>query len=311
MYTYKTVDNISQQEFDNARFKSLLNNLKFFLIGRDNKLLPFEEIRRGLGLHNQRNLGIKTVKIDDVVGSVDRYKDFDKYFLPKKAHLMQRWASIHGAVSKDIYLPAVKLYKISSVYFVLDGNHRISVARKIGAEYIDAEVTEFLTKLPITREMDPKDIFILTEREKFLGITKLKENRPDIKIRITIPGKYDFILKQINKLMYQLNEGTKENEKKISFEEASLYWYDNIYLPAIDIINHYKIIKNFPTRTKSDLYVWINEHKRYLSLKYGRPIVLKFAAKDFSKKYSEKFWLKLKLILINLKYNMFSKPKAK
>jgi len=111
--------------------------------------------------------------------------------------------------------------------------------------------------------------------------------------------------------LYQLNEDTKGNEKKISFEEASLHWYDNIYLPAIDIINHYRIIKNFPTRTKSDLYVWINEHKRYLSLKYGRPIVLKFAAKDFSKKYSEKFWLKLKLILINLKYKIFSKPKAK
>jgi len=307
MDTFQTESNNSKQEFENARFKSLLNSLRFFLIGRENKLLSFDKIRKGLSLRNQKYLGIKTVSIDNIIGSLDRYRDFDRYFLPKKVHLMQRWANIYSAFSKDIYLPAVKLYKVGNIYFVVDGNHRISVARRMGINYIDAEVTEFLTKFPITREMDPKDMFILAEREKFLSLTKLKKNRPDIKIRITIPGKYDFLLEQINKLMRQLNKDIKEDEKKVNFEEASLYWYDNIYLPAVDIINHYRIIENFPHRTKSDLYVWINEHKRYLSLKYGMPIVLKFAAKDFSRKYSEKFWLRLKLKLINIKYKILSK----
>lgn len=308
MNTFKTADSDSKQKFENARFKSLLNSLKFFLIGRENELLSFDKIKKGLGLHNQRYFGIKTVAVDEIVGSVDRYKDFDRYFLPKKTFLMQRWANIHGAFSKDIGLPLVQLYKVGNIYFVVDGNHRVSVAKNIGARYIDAEVTEFITKTPVTREMDPKDMFLLAEREKFLDLTKLKKNRPDAKINITIPGKYDFLLQQINKLMNQLNEGS---EKKINFEEASLYWYDNIYLPAIDIINHYRIMENFPSRTKSDLYVWINEHKRYLSLKYGRPTVLKFAAKDFSRKYKEKSWLRLKLKIISLKYKIFSKLRIK
>jgi len=311
MNTFKTADNNSKQEFENARFKSLLNSMKFFLIGRENELLSFDKIKKGLGLRNQRYLGIKTVKIDEIVGSVDRYKDFDKHFLPKKTHLIQRWANIYRAFSSDIALPLVKLYKVGNIYFVVDGNHRVSVAKKVGARYIDAEVTEFITKIPVTRNMDPKDMFILTERENFLDLTKLKKNRPDAKINITIPGKYNFILKQINKLMNQLNEDKKEGEEKINFEEASLYWYDNIYLPAISIINHYRIMENFPTRTESDLYVWINEHKRYLSLKYGRPIVLKFAAKDFSRKYKEKLWLRIKLKIINLRYKILSKLRTK
>jgi hypothetical protein len=304
MNAFETAGSDSKQKFENARFKSLLNSLKFFLIGRENELLSFDKIKKGLGLRNQRYLGIKAVAVDDIVGSVDRYKDFDRYFLPKKTFLMQRWANIHGAFSRDIGLPLVQLYKVGNIYFVVDGNHRVSVAKNIGARYIDAEITEFITKTPVTREMDPKDMFLLAEREKFLDLTKLKKNRPDAKINITIPGKYDFLLQQINKLMNQLNEGS---EKKINFEEASLYWYDNIYLPAIDIINHYRIMENFPSRTKSDLYVWINEHKRYLSLKYGRPTVLKFAAKDFSRKYKEKSWLRLKLKIISLKYKIFSK----
>ena len=74
----------SAHEFDNARFKSMLLNLRYFLVGRNNELLSFEKIKRNLELYNQRNLGIKTVRIKDIVGSLDRYKDFDSYFLPKK-----------------------------------------------------------------------------------------------------------------------------------------------------------------------------------------------------------------------------------
>jgi len=108
-------------------------------------------------------------------------------------------------------LPAVKLYKVGDIYFVLDGNHRVSVARRMGVIYIDAEVIEFKTRIPITREMDPKDMFILYEREKFMDLTGLSEKRPDIKIRLTIPGKYDFLLNQINNHMYYLNSKMIDN----------------------------------------------------------------------------------------------------
>jgi len=255
----------AKSEFESARFRVLFNNLKSYISGKENKLLSFEEISRGLNLHNQKYLGIKTIDIDDIVGSIDRYKDFDRHFLPRKTNLEHRWSNIYSAYKKNIDLPLVKLYKAGNIYFVLDGNHRVSVAKRMGMKYIDAEVTEFTTKIPISREMDPIDMFILAEREKFLNLTKLKENRPDIKIRLTIPGKYDFLLEQINNHMYNLNKNIKE--KEITFEEAAADWYDNIYLPAINIIERYKIIENFPNRTKSDLYVWIVGHKYYLKNK--------------------------------------------
>jgi len=289
----------AKNEFESARFKSLLNKLRSFTSGKENKLLSFEEISKGLNLHNQRYLGIRTVEVDDIVGSIDRYKDFDRHFLPKKAHLEHRWSNIYSAYKKDINLPLVQLYKVGNIYFVLDGNHRVSVANRMGVKYIDSEVTEFTTKIPISREMDPIDMFILAEREKFMDLTKLKKNRPDIKIRLTVPGKYDFLLGQINNHMYNLNKDKKKDKKKITFEEAALDWYDNIYLPSISIIDKYKIIENFPNRTKSDLYVWINGHKYYLREKYGKKIDLADAAYDFSTKYSERFWSKVKLSLSN------------
>lgn len=295
---------ISNQEFESARFKSLLNSLKYFLIGRNNQLLSFEEIKKEFKLYKQGYLGIKTVRVDNIVGSLDRYRDFDRYFLPKKVHLQQRWAKIHNLTIRDVILPPVKLYKVGNIYFVFDGNHRVSVSKKTGVKYIDAEVIEFITDTPLTANMASSEIFVLAERKRFLNITKLKENRPDIKIRITAPGQYSFLLGQINKLMVQLNENKKIDEKIITFEEASLIWYDNIYLSAIEIIKHYGLLEKFPNRTKTDLYIWINEHKRYLSLKYGREVVIKFAAKDFLFRYSSNPFRRFKLKLINLKYRV-------
>lgn len=310
MSDFKTIENstagmnVSSQAFENARFISLLKNLKYLLIGRNNELLSFEKIKKGFGLYKQASLRVQVVPVEDIVGSFERYRDFDKFFLPKKNHLQYRWAHIHNLLVRDVILPPVKLYKVSEIYFVVDGNHRVSVSKKIGVRFIDAEVIEFLTDANITREMDPKDIFIQIEREKFLNITGLKLNRPDIKTRITSPGQYDVLLGQINKLMVQLNENRKDGEKLISFKEASLIWYDDIYLPAIEVIKNYGILEKFPNRTKTDLYIWINEHKRYLSLKYGREIVIKFAANDFILRYRKNPFRRIKLKLINFKYKI-------
>lgn len=295
---------ISNQEFEDARFRSLLNNLKYFLIGRNNELLSFEKIRKEFKLYRQRYLGVRTVKVDNIVGSLDRYRDFDRYFLPKKVHLQRRWADIHNLIARDVILPPVKLYKAGEIYFVLDGNHRVSVSKKKGIKYIDAEVTEFITDIPFIPNMDPSKMFIMAERERFLDVTGLKEKRQDVKVEVTAPGRYEFLLGQINKLMVQLNENKKIDEETISFKEASLIWYDNIYLPAIEIIKNFGLLEKFPNRTEADLYIWINEHKRYLSLKYGREVVIKFAAEDFLFRYSTSPFRRFKLKIINLKFKI-------
>jgi len=306
MNSYHVSIQISNQEFEEARLRSLLNNLKYLLIGRNNELLAFEKIKKDLRLYKQNYLGIQTVELKNIVGSLERYNDFDRFFLPKKEHLQRRWAKIHNLLIRDIILPPVKLYKVGGIYFVFDGNHRVSVSKRMGVKYIDADVTEFITDIPLTSDMDPVEIFISAEREKFLNITGLKKSRSDIKIRVTAAGQYDFLLGQINKLMVQLNENKKANEKMTTFEEAAIIWYDNIYLPAIEIIKNYGILKKFPERTKTDLYIWVNEHKRFLSLKYGREVVIKFAAKDFLLRYGKSPIRRFKLKLINLKYKFLS-----
>ncbi|MDZ7838693.1 MAG: hypothetical protein U5N58_12485 [Actinomycetota bacterium] len=284
-------DNNPNDAFDQARFKSLLGDLRSVVTRKENRLLSFDKISKRLNLKNQRYLGIKPVPTDSIVGSVDRYRDFDRHFLPKKGYLENRWSKIYKAYSMFEDLPLIKLYKVGEMYFVVDGNHRVSVARKMGVKYIDAEITEFLTRFPVTRQMDPKDMFILTERENFLELTGLSESRPQIKIRLTIPGKYDVLLNQINQYMYDLNQN---REKKLNFKQAAAIWYDRVYEPAIKKIEKSHIVDIFTHRTKSDLLVWLYEHQQNIQDKYGKQINLSQAMDDFSQRYSGSIWSNIK-----------------
>ena len=105
-------------------------------------MLSFDEVRRALLVSNQTYLGKRVIDVKNIVGSVGRQGDFDRSFLPTRASVAARWKRIDRAFHRSEELPPVRLYKIEDHYFVLDGNHRVSVARYHGAETIDAEVIE-------------------------------------------------------------------------------------------------------------------------------------------------------------------------
>src|SRR5207249_10794535 len=111
--------------------------------------LSFEEVQRALPIHGQVYKGIQQVPLADIVGSVDRYQDFDRHFLPTQSFTRPRWESVDIANLTDVTLPPVQLYRVGDVYFVKDGNHRVSVAKEKGMEFIDAEVIECPTTVPL------------------------------------------------------------------------------------------------------------------------------------------------------------------
>ena len=131
-------------DFARARRRVTFRRLRYRLQkgpGQD-RLLCFEDVRRRLGAHGGRvHRGLKTVRLTDMVGSVGRCSEFDRAFLPARASVGERWKRIDRAFHLGEKLPPVSLYKLGDAYFVLDGNHRVSVARYHGVEWIDAEVT--------------------------------------------------------------------------------------------------------------------------------------------------------------------------
>lgn len=274
----------AQADFDSAHWKSNFRQMLAALTHQSNQLLPYDQVLRLLPVSGQHYVGMRQVPIDAIVGSVGRFQDFDRAFLPRGKATRGRWESIDRAHLMDIDLPAIEVYKLGEVYFVKDGNHRVSVARERGQAFIDAVVIEINTPIPITPDTDLLDLIGQRERIRFFKKTRIKELRPDSNVELSIPEMYSKLLEHIQTHGWFLGE---ERHACVSFEEATTSWYDNIYLPMIHIIRGQQILNGFPDRTEADLYLWIMEHRWFLMKDQNSDISLEDAARDFFNTFAE------------------------
>ena len=273
-----------RSDFERATRRAFWNQIKNWFTRRSNELLPFDEVRARLPLAGQHYRGLEEVPLHKIVGSMGRYRDFDRAFLPRQNQTKDRWLSISRARYGDVPLPPVELYKIGDVYFVKDGNHRISVARERDQGEIDAFVTEIETTVPITPDTDLEAIIRDAERADFFAKTDLHRLRPDQTLRLTVPGQYEKLLEHIHVHRWYLGV---ENNREMAWSEAVQSWYDRLYLPMVETIREQHVLEEFPNRTATDLYLWIVEHRAALNADPDATPVEE-AALDFVEKHSER-----------------------
>jgi hypothetical protein len=254
----------SLMDFDRARRKAFFKKVLGVITGQPSDLLSFEEVRRILRLANNYYRGLQYIPLDKIVGSVGRYRDFTKEFLPLTDEMRERWARVEEQV-KTGGLPPVELYKVGDVYFVRDGNHRVSIARANNSPDIEAYVWEFPTRVPLTPDMDVNDIILQEGRVTFFAQTRLDELRPDNHIEFTEPGRYRELLEHIDVHRYFMGEKAKH---EIAYLDAVSSWYDTVYLPALKLIREQKILEKFPGRTEADLYIWLSRYLYQLGERY-------------------------------------------
>ncbi len=106
-------------DFKRARKKAFLNKMRAILSGQPTTLLSYSEVREKLAIGGPIYRGVETVEVKKIAGSLNRYHEFDRAFLPKKDNTAERWQRVNRAFYKEISLPAVVLYKVGDVYFVV------------------------------------------------------------------------------------------------------------------------------------------------------------------------------------------------
>jgi nucleotide-binding universal stress UspA family protein len=256
------------QDFQSAHLRAKLQGVLARITGRSNELLSYEDIARKLKLQGRSDKGIQTIPVDAIIGSVGRYTDFTRTFLPRRAEDQQRWANVK-AVALDgsgVGLQPVEVYKVSEVYFVMDGNHRVSIARQEGWKAIEAHVIEIQTDIPLTPDVQPHELIIKAEYADFLAQTELNKTQEYIDLRVTIPGGYQKLLDEICVCRCQIEE---EGQKECTLQDAAASWYRGIYLPFAEAVRERGMMRWFPDRTITDLYVWMSEHRDELEKELG------------------------------------------
>jgi nucleotide-binding universal stress UspA family protein len=270
-------------DFGRARRRADLEKIVASLTGKSANLLSFEEVRKTVhGVRGNRRV-LKDVPLDSIVGSVGRYEDFTRDFLPRRDSDKERWAKVELLANKGAGLPPVELFQIGDVYFVNDGNHRVSVARQMGHSHIEAYVTPVHSRVPLSPEVQPEELILKAELADFLECTRIDVLRPGADITVTSPGAYVELLKHIEVHHYFMG---LDQKRYVSFEEAVKHWYDTIFSPVVEVIRKADILSEFPERTHADLYLWILQHRAELEKELGWEIRTESAAADFAARRS-------------------------
>jgi hypothetical protein len=293
-------------DFEKARQKQTFFRIISILRNEENELFSFDDVRSILKPKSSTYKGVIPIRVSYIVGSEGRYNDFSRLFLPKSRHLRSRWERVNAAHRANVVLPAIRVYELGGLYFVRDGNHRVSVARIQGKDYIDAEVTELNAEIKLDPAMSMDEIkaeVIKYEKQCFLDCTKLHELRPELDMDFTHIGRYDDIINHINGHKYYLN---LEQTEEIPFKDAMLSWYDNVYMPIILLIHDEHILSRFPGRTEADLYVWICRHWDLLKRQYGQNYPLRKAAVEFAQTNGKNVFQIVQAFFIKL-LNRFTK----
>jgi hypothetical protein len=225
----------AQTDFSRARRRQQLARLVARLRREPddvNVILPFDEVVQALGRRGERYLGLQTIPLDSIVGTVDRSREFDRRFRPKSRRLRQRWERIDKAMREGQAMPPIDVYRIGELHFVRDGHHRVSVGRALGLEVIDAYVTEIITAVGAERETRLRDLAYKSHERLFRERVPLPADARE-RIRLSKGFDYAELAESVEAWGFRAMQATGEFMTR---EQVAATWFREEYVPVVEMM---------------------------------------------------------------------------
>jgi hypothetical protein len=256
--------------FDRARRRSVYARLAR-VVGRagPGELLPLDEATRRLRPFARRYVGLRPIPLHQVVGTDSRGSDFDRDFRPRRPGIRARWQQVEQAFPNAAFPPIVA-YRLGDVYFVIDGHHRVAIARQNGMETIDAEVTELEARWHLPADADIVELIHAEQERIFMEDSGLAEAHPELRIRFSRPVGYIELLETVQLHGYHL---MMDAGRVLSRAEIARRWYADVYLPNVEAIQEEGLDEVCPDATYPDRFLWVWDRRRELMPEHGcRPL---------------------------------------
>ncbi len=280
------------EDFRDARRRGALESMWSTLTGSAQHLIRFQQVEDQLQYDQSYKLGLVEIPLDAIVGSVNRPDDFTRKFFPREVVDPGRWQQVKKGM--ELAIRPIEAYQIDQTYFVLDGNHRVSVARQRGMTHIQGYVTKIESSLPLTPDDDINDLIIKNQQVRFRKETGLEALRPDLEFATSFPGVYQQLRDQIRSHQQGL---AIRQRKGFNLAEAAADWVEEVYLPILQKISQSGLLRDFPQRTPTDLYIWLTRYQKEISENYGWEIQPEAALDSLAAAYSRRLsqrWRRLR-----------------
>jgi len=247
----------AQDDFLRVRRRRALSRIAHRLRGEPgdvNVILPFEEVVAALGRTGERQLGLRVIQLDAIVGSVDRTRDFDRQFRPTTGRVRARWERIAAAMRRGESLPPIDVYRIGDLHFVRDGHHRVSVARALGRRDIDAYVTEVTTRVPVDGNLRVSDL-LLKDHERLFGERVPLPAAARERIRVADPWDYSVLAESVEAWGFRVMQ---DRGAFMDREQVAGEWYEREYVPVVAMLRDAGLIG---PGTETDSYLRLSAER--------------------------------------------------
>ncbi len=223
----------AQTDFGRARRRQVASRLARRLRGEPGDvhlILPFDEVIDALGRRSERRIGLRTIPLDSIVGTVDRTREFDRSFRPTSRRVKRRWQRIAEAIRRGESMPPIDVYQIGDMHFVRDGHHRVSVARQLGLDVIEANVTEIETAVGADAGVRIRDLAMKSHQRLFFERVPLP---PEHRSRIVLSRGtwYAELAEGVEAWGFRLIQATGEFKAR---EEVARFWFEDDFEPIVE-----------------------------------------------------------------------------
>jgi hypothetical protein len=242
----------AQDDFTRARRSQLLAELGRRLRREPDDvalILPFDEVVEALGMVGEVELGLQTIPLDSIVGTVDRTRDFDRGFRPTTPRVRGRWQRIAAAQRRGESFPPISVYRVGDLHFVRDGHHRVSVAKSLGREDIDAYVTQVRTRVGTGEALRLADLPLKGHERLFRERVPLDAEQL-ARVRPSDPWEFGRLAEGVEAWGFRL---TQERREYMDRQEVARLWYEEDFLPVVDMLREGGFIRS--SETEADAYI--------------------------------------------------------
>jgi hypothetical protein len=229
------------------------------------ELLPLKQATERLRPFRRRYIGVRAIDVRTIVGTDSRSGDFDRDFRPRRPDVRERRQRVARAFPNGDF-PPIAVEKVGDAYFVIDGHHRVALARHLRRATIDAEVTELTARWHLGAEADPIELIHAEQERLFMTESGLGDVRPQACLRFSRAVGYRQLLETIQIHGYQL---MLDAGRPFERREVALDWYSRVYLPTVEVIDDEGFEGVCPDATISDRFLWVFEQRRELSVEHG------------------------------------------
>jgi hypothetical protein len=224
-----------------------------------NVILPFDEVVAALGKRGERRLGLQTISVDSIAGTVDRTREFDRSFRPTSRRVRRRWEGIAKAMRRGQEMPPIDVYRVGDLHFVIDGHHRVSVARQLDLELIDANVTEIVTEVPVGGAIRLRDLALKSQERLFYERVPLSRGARE-QIKFNEKWRYAELAEGVEAWGFRAMQAESEFMDRPTVARR---WFEEEYLPVVELLREEGLIGR---GTEAEAYTRVVE-LRYMLLR--------------------------------------------